>query len=92
MSWYQCTRHTFASQFILNGESLELLRQLMGHSSVTTTERYAHLKPDLYREAIYTTMAVDLTAPKGDLVPISPVGSRMTTKPADENHETRVTA
>ena len=92
LSWYQCTRHTFASQFILNGGTLELLRQLMGHSSVTTTERYAHLKPDLYREAIFTTMAVDLSAPAGDLVPISTSGSRMTTKPADENHENRVTA
>jgi len=74
LSWYQCTRHTFASQFILNGGSLELLRQLMGHSSVTTTERYAHLKPDLYREAIYTTMAIDLSAPAGTVVLMAPAG------------------
>jgi integrase len=74
LSWYQCTRHTFASQFILNGGSLELLRQLMGHSSVTTTERYAHLKPDLYREAIYTTMAIDLSAPAGTVVLMAAAG------------------
>jgi len=92
LSWYQCTRHTFASQFILNCGTLELLRQLMGHSSVTTTERYAHLKPDLYREAIYTTMAVDLSAPKVVLVPIAAIGCRTGTPSADENHETRVTA
>jgi integrase len=84
LSWYQCTRHIFASQFVLNGGSIELLRQLMGHSSVTTTERYAHLKPDL-RETTYTMMAIDLSAPKGALVPMSAVGSRMTTKKASEN-------
>ena len=70
LTWYQATRHTFASQFVLGGGTLELLRQMMGHSSVTTTERYSHLKPDLYRETIYTTLQVDLTAPAGTLVPI----------------------
>lgn len=44
---------------------------MMGHSSVTTTERYSHLKPDLYRETIYTTLKVDLTAPAGTVVTIS---------------------
>ncbi len=68
LSWYHATRHTFASLFVLNGGSIELLRQLMGHSSVTTTERYSHLKPDLYRETIFTTMQVDLTKPAGKLV------------------------
>lgn len=42
----------------------------MGHSSVVVTERYSHLKPDLFRESVYTTMAVDLAAPKGEVVPI----------------------
>jgi hypothetical protein len=27
------------------GRTLEELREILGHSSVTTTERYAHLKP-----------------------------------------------
>lgn len=60
--------------FVLGGGSLELLRQLMGHSSVTTTERYAHLKPDLYRETVYATMAIDLSAPAGNLVAIAAAG------------------
>jgi len=59
---------------VLGGGSLELLRQLMGHSSVTTTERYAHLKPDLYRETVYATMAIDLSAPAGNLVAIAAAG------------------
>lgn len=50
MRWYECTRHTFASQWVINGGSLETLREMMGHSSVTTTERYAHLVPGKYTD------------------------------------------
>ncbi len=50
MRWYEATRHTYASQWIINGGSLEMLRDMMGHSSVTTTERYAHLVPGKYTD------------------------------------------
>ena len=75
MTWYQCTRHTFASQFVLGGGSLELLQKLMGHSSVTTTERYSHLKPDLFRESAFDVMKVDLAAPKGAVVSLAPASA-----------------
>nr|WP_205192528.1 MULTISPECIES: tyrosine-type recombinase/integrase [Burkholderiaceae] len=39
-------RHTFASWFVMDGVSLYIARDLPGHSSVTVTERYAHLSPD----------------------------------------------
>jgi len=32
----------------------------MGHSSVVVTERYAHLKPELFRAADYELLNVDL--------------------------------
>lgn len=35
-------RHTFASQFVMNGGSLYYLQKILGHSNITTTERYAH--------------------------------------------------
>lgn len=38
-------RHTFAARLATKGVSLRLIQQLMGHSSVTVTERYAHLLP-----------------------------------------------
>ena len=60
-----------SDDFLDTKGSLELLRQMMGHSSVTTTERYSHLKLDLYRDTVYTTLQVDLTAPAGTVVPIS---------------------
>jgi integrase len=51
ITWYQATRHTFASQWILNGGSLEILQKLMGHSSILVTQRYAHLKLDNFSPA-----------------------------------------
>ncbi|MEI6726162.1 MAG: tyrosine-type recombinase/integrase [Actinomycetes bacterium] len=49
LDWYACTRHTFASHFVLRGGTLEELRELLGHRSITTTQRYAHLRHDLFR-------------------------------------------
>lgn len=36
-------RHTFATQYIVNGGNLEMLRLIMGHSSITVTQIYLHL-------------------------------------------------
>jgi site-specific recombinase XerD len=38
-------RHTAASFMIFEGAHLELVHQQLGHSSVTVTQRYAHLYP-----------------------------------------------
>lgn len=36
-------RHTYASWLVQDGVSIQVLRSLLGHASVATTERYAHL-------------------------------------------------
>jgi integrase len=46
LRWYQSTRHTFASLYVLAGGTLEALRDILGHSTIVVTERYAHLVPD----------------------------------------------
>jgi hypothetical protein len=38
----------FASQWVMNGGSIEKLKTLLGHYSVVMTERYAHLRPELF--------------------------------------------
>lgn len=45
-------RHTAASWMITEGASLEVVKELLGHSSITMTERYAHLAPHRVREAV----------------------------------------
>ena len=49
LGWYEATRHTFASQWVLAGNSIEKLSAILGHYSVVMTERYAHLHPELSR-------------------------------------------
>lgn len=45
-------RHTFASHLVINGVDLIVVRDLLGHTSVKTTEIYAHLNPSKHHEAI----------------------------------------
>ncbi|CAJ6828175.1 bacteriophage integrase [Burkholderia pseudomallei] len=45
-------RHTFASWLVMEGVSLYVVKDLLGHSSITVTERYAHLSPDQTRAAV----------------------------------------
>lgn len=68
VTWYQATRHTFASQWVLSGGTLEKLRELMGHSTVIVTERYSHLKLDLFADADLGRIAVDLRPTGGKVV------------------------
>ncbi|EMH4720337.1 tyrosine-type recombinase/integrase [Pseudomonas aeruginosa] len=51
----QCThvlRHTFASHFMMNGGNILALKEILGHSSLNMTMRYAHLSPEYLRDAI----------------------------------------
>lgn len=45
-------RHTFASWLVMKGVSLYRVSMFLGHSTETTTRRYAHLAPDQDREAV----------------------------------------
>jgi len=62
VTFYEAGRHTFASQWVLNGGSIEKLREILGHSTVLVTERYAHLKPELFQEADLVRADVSLVA------------------------------
>ena len=39
-------RHDCASQLVMAGVNLQVVRDILGHGTVRLTERYAHLAPD----------------------------------------------
>jgi len=43
---WHCLRHSMASTFVQNGGSLYALQLILGHTSPTVTQIYAHLAPD----------------------------------------------
>ncbi|HXJ18995.1 MAG TPA: site-specific integrase [Polyangia bacterium] len=65
LTLYGCTRHTYASHFVLGGGSIEKLQAILGHASVTTTERYAHLRPNYLRPEDLPALGVDLSREGG---------------------------
>lgn len=44
IGWQVC-RHTFASHLAMRGVPLKAIQELLGHASIVTTMRYAHLAP-----------------------------------------------
>jgi len=51
VGWH-ALRHTFASHLVMRGASLKAVQELLGHSSIQMTMRYAHLAPEVVHETV----------------------------------------
>lgn len=63
-------RHTFASLLVQRGVSLQVVGQLLGHTSGQMTQRYAHLAPSQFSDAVAVLSGAG--EKKGDAVVTSP--------------------
>lgn len=64
LSWHGL-RHTFASHLVMRGQPLKAVQELLGHASIEMTMRYAHLSPDVRRQAV---QVLDAPAPVASVV------------------------
>ncbi|MDQ3295799.1 MAG: site-specific integrase [Myxococcota bacterium] len=51
IGWH-CLRHSFASHLAMRGATLKVIQDLLGHSTIVMTMRYAHLAPEVGRDAV----------------------------------------
>ena len=49
---FHSLRHSFASNLVQKGVPLYTIKELLGHSTISTTEIYSHLNMDSLREAV----------------------------------------
>lgn len=49
---FHCLRHSYASKLVQGGVPLYTVSQLLGHSSLEMTMKYAHLSPDHFADAL----------------------------------------
>lgn len=62
ITWH-VLRHTFATHLATMGAALNTVQVLLGHATITTTMRYAHVPPSALREAV-NLLGLDNIAPR----------------------------
>lgn len=58
ITWH-CSRHSFAVNLLSNGANIKTVADLMGHSSITMTEKYLHAVDSLKQDAIYSLGSIN---------------------------------
>jgi len=68
-------RHTFASHLVIKGADLKTVQELLGHSSITMTMRYAHLAESHRAKAVRLLDTAFQTDTKTDTMKSSDEGA-----------------
>lgn len=62
MRLYDASRHSFATQWLVAGGTRDELKDLLGHSDLSTTERYVHMAKDFSGSVGRSLFGVDTAA------------------------------
>ena len=63
-------RHHFASSLVSSGVSLEIVKELLSHKDLGTTQRYSHLMPDTLKQAAKMSAGIIVPNKKAGVVPL----------------------
>ncbi|MFC1890233.1 tyrosine-type recombinase/integrase [Thermodesulfobacteriota bacterium] len=58
-------RHTFASRLVMAGVGIRTVQELMGHKTIQTTMKYAHLSPGHRMDAVQRLISDQTDATTG---------------------------
>lgn len=64
-------RHTFASQLAMEGVPILVIKDLMGHSTIQMTMRYAHLSPSTLAQAVPSLLLAEARAIASSWQPVA---------------------
>jgi integrase len=73
---FHTLRHTFASWAMQKGAALRELQELLGHSSLSMTMRYAQLSPEHLRTAVSRLDGLTVRSPRRSLLRGRKVGRK----------------
>jgi hypothetical protein len=59
ITWYEATKHTFASHYLMNGGRIERLATILGHTDTEVTRRYGHLRVDLFPDEEFRAVGLN---------------------------------
>ncbi|OFX26511.1 MAG: hypothetical protein A2V77_22180 [Anaeromyxobacter sp. RBG_16_69_14] len=59
VTWYEATKHTFASHYLMNGGRIERLATTLGHTDTEVTRRYGHLRVDLFPDEEFNAVCMN---------------------------------
>jgi integrase len=84
IGWH-VARHSFASHLVMRGVAIRAVQEMMGHASIVITQRYAHLAPEVSRDAVQLldVAANNLQALRADLPPVAVVPTECQNEPMD---------